>query len=378
MLKRIYITRLKCSIRDRQMIFWTMLFPVLLSILFGMAFSNLNAIDNFHAIPIAVVDNDAYKTDANLQGALASASGQSDSLFILQKLSAADAAAALKDKSIIGFLVPGETLEVVVAESGINQTVLGIFADEYLQLTATFKSIVMLNPAALQTLGDRIGQRIDLLQTQNPGAANPNNTLVYFYALIAMAALYGGFWGMKEVSAVQANQSPQAARLNLAPVHKLKVFGASLLAAFTVHFATILVLIAFLNVVIKVDFGNRIGYVLIACFAGSLLGIMLGALVGALVKGGEGIKVAILISVSMFCSFFAGMMNVEIKYIVSTNVPFMRYINPANLVADAFYSLYYYEGYSRFFLNIGLMAAMIVVFFLAVYFVLRRQRYASL
>ncbi len=44
------------------------------------------------------------------------------------------------------------------------------------------------------------------------GNAPPDNSLSYFYSLIAMACLYGSFWGMNEVTDIQANLSDRAAR----------------------------------------------------------------------------------------------------------------------------------------------------------------------
>ena len=380
MLKHIYLNRLKCSIRDRQMLFWTFIFPILLATFFGMAFSNLNSGEAFTSIPVAVVDNEAYRADAFLQAALASAAETDDGnkLFVLQEMTVGEAAQALENDLIIGYFLPGENLRVVVANTGIRQTIMKVFADEYLQLTASVKSIAILNPAAMQTITERIGQRVELVREEQAGQGDPDNTLVYYYALIGMACLYGGFWGMREVIAVQANLSGQAARINLVPVHKMKIFGASLAAAFTVHYFSILLLVAYLAIVQNINFGSQLLLILLTCFTGSLLGIMVGALIGAISKAGEGIKNAILIGVSMIFSFCAGLMQAEIKYLVDTNAPFVQWINPANLICDSLYALYFYNNLNRYMINTGIQIAMIAVLFMIVYFILRRQRYASL
>lgn len=38
-----YRYRLKCILRDRQLMFWTLLFPILLATLFNLALSNITA-----------------------------------------------------------------------------------------------------------------------------------------------------------------------------------------------------------------------------------------------------------------------------------------------------------------------------------------------
>jgi ABC-2 type transport system permease protein len=89
-------------------------------------------------------------------------------------------------------------------------------------------------------------------------------------------------------------------------------------------------------------------------------------------------KVGIIISISMTGSFLAGMMYQGMKYIVAKNVPVLSWLNPINLLTDAFYCLYYYDGFSRYFLNILALSIFIVVFCLGVYLIIRRRKYASL
>jgi ABC-2 type transport system permease protein len=72
------------------------------------------------------------------------------------------------------------------------------------------------------------------------------------------------------------------------------------------------------------------------------------------------------------------MMYQDMKYIIATNAPIVAYLNPVNLLTDAFYSLYYYDTYTRYALNMGILGAFIVVFCAATYMIIRRQKYASL
>ena len=380
MFRHIFLHRLKSSLRDRQMLFWTFLFPILLATFFGLAFSNLNSGEIFNSIPAAVIDNEAYRADQLLQTALQAASDpqRNDRLFELQELTMVQADQALRDGKIIGYYVPGEILEVVVAEAGIRQTILKVFADEFLQVASTVQTIGELNPAAMMTIAERISQRLDLMREEQAGRGGINDIVIYYYALIGMACLYGGFYGMREIIAVQANLSSQAARINLVPVHKMKIFGASLTAALCVQYSSILFLVAYLIFIQRIDFGSQTGLILLTCLTGSLLGIMIGALIGAIGKAGEGIKNAILIGVSMIFSFLAGLMQTSIKYLVDSKLPILQYINPANLVCDSLYALYYYDSLNRYLTNTLIQIAMIIALFITVYFILRRQRYASL
>jgi len=380
MFSHIFINRFKCLVRDRQLVFWTFLYPLVLATLFGLAFANLSGSANFAGIPIAVVDNAEYRGEKAFRDALASVSDENGSssgkLFHITLATRSQAEDSLKNNGIKGYILFENGAHVVVKDSGIGQTILKEFMDSYLQTGSAYASIIQKNPDAARVIG--YDGKKTYLKSAAPGKAAPNTTVVYFYALIAMASLFGGFWGKKEVDDIQADLTPQGARLNLAPVHKMKAFGYSLCAAVSIHFISLLLLVAYLCVALKVDFGGQLGFVLVTCFFGSTMGVSFGALIGALVKGNGHIKIAVMISVSMFLSFLAGLMNINIKYTVTHAAPALAYINPANLISDAFYSLYYYSSHTRLFINLGLLLGFSIVFYLVVYFVTRRQKYASL
>jgi ABC-2 type transport system permease protein len=310
--------------------------------------------------------------------AVSSGAKPGQSLFDVTLATKEQAGDLLKNSRISGYIDLDWGARVFIKDSGLSQTILKEFVDDYVQTSTAAQTILGKNPAAAQNFAADIAKNTSYLKEVTPTRSPPNSILNYFYALIAMACLYGGFLGLKEVAAVQADLTPKGARVNMAPVHKLKIFGYALCAATTVHLISILVLIAFLDFVLKISFGGQLGYVLLACVAGCFAGVSLGAMIGALIKKGEGVKIAVLISVSMVLSALSGMYYMGLKYLVTSAFPPMAYINPANLITDAFYSLYYYNSHTRFFINIGLLFGFSAVFYLITYFVLRRQKYASL
>jgi len=376
MFLHIFTNRLKCLLRDRQALFWTAIYPLVLATLFGLAFSNIGSANNFNQIPIGVVDNAAYRENAGFQAALASVSDGGDALFKVTLSTKEQADQKLKLNEIQGYIVLDGGAQVVVKASGINQSILKEFADTYLQQSSAYAAIVRSAPGAAGDFRFDTGTASYLADA--PGQPPRSGMLVCYFALIAMAALFGGFWGQKEINDIQADFSPQAARVNLGPVHKLKVLGYSFCASIAVHFLSLLVLVAYLALVIGVDFGGNLGFILLASFAGSVVGVLFGALITVLVKRNASVQVSALVASSLILSFLAGLMILDVKYIVTDAVPLLAWINPANLLSDAFYALYYPDMLGRFFLNIGALAGFGVLFYLAVYYVTRRQRYASL
>jgi ABC-2 type transport system permease protein len=367
------------------MMFWTLIFPVVLATLFNFAFSNLNDHEIFRSVPLAVVDNQAYRDNPMLAKTLTSvsgdgsASGEDAPFFNLHLVTLEKAEEMLDAGEVAGMLNLDGGLHLYFKESGMNQTIIKSFFDQYLQTTSMVTSIIAGNPDAHgQGLFEALGAGKTRVEEVNASPVSPDNTLVYFYTIIAMACFYGGFQGMKEVNAIQANLSRQAARVNVSPTRKLKIFLTSLSAATLVQFVAILLLLAYLGFVIKVDFGPQTGYILLFCLSGCITGVAFGTMVGVLVKGGEGVKTGIMIGTTMVLSFLAGMMFVQVKYAVTDAVPALAYLNPVNVITDGFYALYYYETHTRYFINLGLLWAFTALFSVVSVFRLRRLKYASI
>lgn len=380
MFAHIFTTRLKCLVRDRQTVFWTLLFPLILATFFNMAFSNLNNSETFHPINVAVINDTGYRQNGDFKSVLEEVSKGDDRIFNLTTVTGGqEANQLLNDGKIKGYITVGSQIGLTVNDSGLDQNIIKSFLDSYQKTASVAKSIITQNPASVQSgLLDDLGTEQEYTKEVSGTNASPNNVLNYFYALIAMSCLYGGFFGMKEVSDIQANLSQRAARVNVVPVHKLKIFLINMLASLSVHFAELLVLLAYLYFGLNIDFGAKTGFVLLTTFAGSILGISLGAFVSALIPKGEGIKVAVLLAVSMIGSFLSGMMYQEMKYIVAQKAPVLSYLNPVNLLTDSFYSLYYYDTFTRYALNMSVLGIFILAFCAASYFIIRRQKYASL
>jgi ABC-2 type transport system permease protein len=376
----IFSNRFKCIIRDKGLIFWTLIFPLILGTLFGMTLINISKQEDFNSINVAVVNNTAYQKDENFKKFLAGAYQGEDKLFNITVCTKDEAEKLLDNNKVTGYIVDDSQINLVVKRSGLSQTIIKSVLDQYSQTVSAVNSIVTNNPAALQNglLEDTNKRREYTKELQLGTKDKPDSSVGYFYALIAMACLYGSFFGSKQIIDTQANLSKQAARQSIAPVHKLKVLIAGLFASFIVLLTEILILLCYVIFALKVDFGDQIGYILLTCFMGCMTGITFGAFISATVKKSEGFKMAILIGSTMAASFLSGMMMGNMKYIVEKNVPILSYINPVALITDAFYALYYYNTHTRFFINIGLMSGFTVLFCLFTYLIIRRQKYASI
>ena len=362
------------------MMFWTLLFPILLATLFNLSLSNLSSAEDFSPVNIAIVKEGQYNNKEFINTINSLSKGESDDpLFNIEYTSKAKAKDLLDNNNIDGYLYLDKDINIVVKDKGINQTIIKSFVDEYKQTESTIKTIMKENPSAIQSVGlDSLFKKTDYIKEVSVSETPRNESVNYFYTLIAMTCLYGGFLGLKEMSQIQANQSPQGARISVAPIHKLKAFMASMAAATTVQLFDISVLMAYLCFVLKISFSNQIGYILLACIVGSITGVSFGICLGTVLKKSEGVKTGILVGITMTMSYLAGMMYDKMKYIINSKMPILSYLNPVNLIADSFYSLYYYDTTTKFFINIGILCVLSIVFSGITYLVLRRQKYASL
>ena len=80
----------------------------------------------------------------------------------------------------------------------------------------------------------------------------------------------------------------------------------------------------------------------------------------------------------MIMCFLSGMMGITMKYIIDKNAKILNIINPANMITDGFYSLYYYETLNRFWFNIASLLIYSLILILISYKTLRRQKHDSI
>lgn len=372
--------RLKCLVRDRGTVFWTMIFPLVLATLFHFAFGHLTSdFEGFEPIPTAVIDDQAFRDDVRLQSVLQPLAEPGPNQFLeVTVLPAHEAVELLEKGEVYGIISVGNPLALTVKQRGLRQTILKAFLDEYTQTTKTISQIASEDPRALGPLLNALENRERFTEQISFSQAQPDTNLGFFYALIAMTCLYSSFWGVRNTLHLQADQSPQAARRSVAPTHKASVVYSDTLAALVISCAEVLILLIYLRLALKISLGNEISLILLITLAGCICGVALGNAIGTLVPGGEGPKIGILIGLNMLASFLAGLMWADMKDVIAQKAPILSYLNPAALIADSFYSLYIYDTHRRFFLNFSILVAISLLLSLISFYHLRRERFASL
>ncbi|MBR2704802.1 MAG: ABC transporter permease [Clostridia bacterium] len=382
---------LKALLRNKALVFWTLAFPLIMALFFNMAFSNIEKSETFDAIPVAVISNEYYENNESLKSTMDQLSDESNDerVFSTKYVTEDEAKELLNKEEISGYIIFEENSQkVVVTKNGVNQTIIKFVVEEVVQSQDTVEIIeakineIMNNRENLGWMGT-ITEIFKLMSNNEANMLDTSdNNLSYmmieYYTLVAMTCLYGGILGAVAINWCLANMTNVGKRLSMTPVSKIKLVLSSTLAGYLLQVIGIALLFIFTAGVLHINYGEHLDKILLLAVIGSFAGTALGVAVTAALKISEGAKTGIIIGFSMLGCFFAGMMGVMMKYVIDKNVPIINKINPANMITDGFYSLYYYDTFERYWTDIaGLLIFSGIMMTIAV-LSLRKQKYESL
>lgn len=378
----IFKNKLIILLRSKEMIFWTLLFPLALAIFFNMAFSNLDNTEKFQVVKIGVVKNSQYEANESFQKIMKETSekGKNQIFKIIYFDDEKKAEKSLKENDIEGFYLAKDSktnIEIAVKKSNITQTIMKQVVDMYSQTFAVVGTITEFNPT-------KINQEIinDINDNKSYFKDVSNNevdsSVIYFYTLIGMVCMYAGLFGIEAVKESEANLSTIAARNSIAPTNKLTQLLGSLFAGLFIQYIEILILLAFMILALGVAFGNQTGYIALLALVGAFAGISFGMMIGSTNKRSENTKIGILISVTMLCCVLGGMMSANLRFTIKDNLPVLDAINPITMITDGLYSLYCYSDLEMYIASLIKLGVFSLVMILISYIFVRRKKYDSI
>jgi ABC-2 type transport system permease protein len=386
MFGHLFLYRLKVLIRNKSLLFWTLIFPVLLGLMFSIAFSEIDQSGKIETIPVGIVSEPLQDTnDEQLakQAAFVDVLKQTKSgkapLFSIQEISKQEAEQRLEEGDIAGYYTfDPSSIQLAIASTGFSQTILKNVMDGFLQTNEKINELMAIEAPLTEKQLSALSVGTAFVKEENQNQ-NMSIKSFYFFTLVAMAILYGFMWGIRNAQDQQANQSSKGIRLSVIPQKKLLVFSANILAGFTVFFTEVLLILSIFHFVYQVDFGQRWQWILLVAALGTLNALLLGNLVGNLLPSmGLAQKEGLGIAVTMTMSFFAGMMgSQEIKYWIDLHVPLLAKLNLVNLISESFYQLYYYRSLEDFSGNLLWLTAFILMISFSNLLFERRVQYVA-
>ena len=382
----------KTLLKSKALIFWSFAFPIILGTLFNMAFSNISNSEKLDIIDIAIVNNDEFKNNTMYVDTfkVLSDNDNNDQLFNTKYVSIKKAKELLQDDKIVGYMVIKDSKpNLVFNKNGINQTILKYVVEEIQSNEIIINNLTNIeienqinngnynidyNEISKKVI-NKINSDVNIIDKSNK---NTDFMMIEFYTLIAMTCLYGGMISMTAINQNLANMSNRGKRIEVAPTKKSTIILSSLCSSYLIQLMGLLLLFIYTIFVLNVCYGNNLLLIILLSLVGSLTGLSLGLSVGVLTKNGEGAKIGILLAITMIGSFLSGMMGVTLKYIIDKNIPILNKINPASMITDGFYSLYYYNTLNRYYFNLVSLLIFAIIFIIISIFNLRRKQYDSI
>lgn len=423
-------------LRDKGSLFWCFAFPLVLGTMFHFTFAGLGIDESFEAIPIAVVikeddssfeqmlppdiaaglsdgsaSTDSFSPDNFVRGCFDSLSEPGDDQFLeVTYTSWEEACTLLEEKKVYGIITAdlsalsdAVNAQMTAASDGagtdgdavallhlsvsaemnsgpLYQSILSAFVEQFNLDYNAILSAAMTHPETLPKLLHTFSDDTDTnyLTQESISADTLDESLIYFFNLIAMTCLYAAMMGNNVAIYNQANLSQLGARRNISPVPKFVSILGQLTASLLFEFLTLLVTLAYLALVLGVNFGDELGYVALTALCGCFAGISLGFFVGSFGQLNKTIKFSILMVVIMAGCFLSGLMVADMRIRVENFCPLINRINPSALITDALYALIVYPSRARFFSNIISLLALSILLCLGGFALVRRKKYASL
>ncbi len=360
---------------ERQVAFWSLLFPIILGTLFSLAFGNIGK--DIDTINTAIVREDNSQNAKTFEKYLKAIEQSESQIIKIKIMSEKEAVKCLKKKSVYGIFYAKESPELTVTDSGMQSSILRELLNEYDQNVQLYKNIASEHPENIAEIINDISY-YNMSKEVGISGKEVDGVVQYYLALIAMACLFGGYVGYTIGIQLQANVNKIAIRRNVSSLGKLKMIVCDTLVGWGVQMVNVSVCILYLKYILKIDIGSNMPKMFIICAAGSLIGVSVGIFIGCLGNMGDEVKIGIITTYSLLSSFLAGLMIAPIKGSIEKYCPIVNKINPAALISDAIYSVDIYDEPTRFNLDMGIMIFMAAMFTGVSFLMMRRKRYDSI
>lgn len=370
---------LKILLKNKSLLFWSFIFPIILGTLFKLAFSNIEKNETLSTFDIAIVENEEFNNNLMYKKTFETLGNPNNDerLFNIKYVSIEEAKKLLENSSVVGYLILKDNEPTIyVNNSGINETVLKVIVERITNKITIYQKLINKN-VDINTINSIVNEVENDIKIKDISSKNLSYTNIEYYTLLAMTSLYGGLISMFLSNKHSANISSVGKRTSVSKLPKNKLILSNLLASYLVQVLGLIIVYLYSLFILKVDFGTHNNYIILLLLVGSLCGLSIGTFIASF-KVSENTKTGILIAFTMISCFFAGMYGITMKYLVDKSLPFINKINPTGLITDGFYSLYYYESYSRYFTDIISLIIISVILVSISLISLRRNKYDSI
>ncbi|WP_405376319.1 ABC transporter permease [Pseudobutyrivibrio sp.] len=377
---RMFFYKIKEISRNRTLLGWNLVFPLVLSTAFFLGFGNMikDDPDTFKTIDVGYVNTD--EENSPFSQVLTSLSKKNDGIQVLEVhifSDVEDAKTALDGDEVEGIYIEesGE-VKTIVPANGLVSTTLNQIVREYENGKVVIENIAKDHPENMMKAISMMEINKSVLKEYDFGT-NTSPYLQYYFALIAMSSLFSSWISTRMLEGMCANLSENGKRFECAPVYKLPSIVAGILAGVVLQAISNAIVVCYVEGVLGIEFGIPLLNILAITTLGSALGISFGVLIGSLCKN-PNLLVAIPLCFSMTCSFLSGLMWHQIRQLIEYHCPIINRINPAALLTDCLYVRATYGKTEVYYRDIFTMLIIIAACLIISAMFLRRRKYVSL
>lgn len=368
----------KITLSDKISIFWVLLFPIILGTFFMLAFEGLKNKDNFTSIKVAFV-GDVDKSESSLYSIMEDLPYESEqsevtNMFLLSEVATKEEAEQqLNDKEIKGYIYNDE---LYIYKNGMSETVIKTVMEIYYkafdQATALVENTALTYPEAFA----RVFKENNLFE--ETGEKTSSLLESYYYSVLGMAIMLASSFSLVGTAFILPNQTEIGKRIAISPQSKIKKLLLILFVNFVIMMSIFILILLYFKFVVGIPFHYPVRVIIIT-FLGALFVLALGFSENILMsKLSFNTKVGINTTIGVFGGFLSGMMFQPMKYFTEKYIPFLKYINPVNLITDGLLSIEQYDHHIRYYINLGCLALFTIILITLSALKFRREKYESL
>ncbi len=373
---------LKALFKNKGLIFWSFAFPIIMATLFNMAFGNWEESEKFTSINIGIVTNEYFDNNIIAKNVFNSLSDGDNKIFNITYASKDEVTNLLIDKKIEGIIeYTNSNPSIIINSNSVSSTIIKSVVDEIETNNTIFSDLIKSGKYASNDMEEQVNKIIErinstTINTKDISVKKLDIAVIEYYSLLAMTCLYGGFIAMSAISNSLASASNRGKRVAISPIKKSTAILSSLCASFIVQLIGALLLLIYINI-IGVNLHTNLISLFVITILGVLSGISIGLIVSVMINKSEDTKLGIIIAISMALSVLSGMTGVSLKYVIDSKIPFINKINPAAMITDGLYAVYY-ENSARFLNNIISLIIFISLLIVISILYMRRKKYDNI
>ncbi|QIK69620.1 ABC transporter permease [Erysipelothrix sp. HDW6C] len=366
--------RFKTIIKDKALIFWTLIFPMILASLFNVVLRDALTVEKTTRYPVAIVSID----NAPANDFLTILSDEVGLIEIHTFENSADAQASLENDETMAFIEFDGSFKVSIKKATTMTTVLNNALNNFNSKQAMIQTIAQTNPERLTP--EFIASLTEAHQFTTNSAENGSDAIftIHMYTTIAMLCIYASQWGTKSGEYLQADVSALGIRTNVAPTPKLRLLGLDIAVVYLIFMIEFIIHFLFLKFALNVPMGDNYGIIAATALAGGLFSICFGYAASVFIKGGSAQRANFISGFGVLCGFLSGMMSTSVRTAIDNVSPVISMLNPSALISDNFHLATLTGKNAQAFTNIGILLGMALILAILTYRKLKVVSYDSI